>query len=317
MSFFDQFDQAQYLEHEGYKIPVQLTPPDQIEDFSKLLFPFPVTPIEVTGSERVAFLNGLGPTDLRQFEPGQGTRCLFTDSHGHVIFDTYVYAEPEAVLIFCEPGEETKLIKHLDFYAITEDVAFKLAESPVELAILFGYEGNGDEMAAKVIYQGRGGHALLFGKPGLFERLQSKGFAPIGMALYEEIRPLYGIARAGMDYGAHQLPQESALEEFMEFQKGCYLGQEPISRVNFRGKVRNRLEQVLTAQPLEPNQPLVAGDKEVGKVTTPSRLQTGQGFWSLAYVDARLAEQPGVEIKAGAELVQVPRLMALWAEKKD
>lgn len=312
--FFERFDQAQFIEHEGYKIPVQLTAPDQIQDFSKLFFPFPVTPIEVTGSERAAYLNGLGPTDLRQFKPGDGTRCLFTDAGGHVIFDTYLYAEDERILVFCDPGEEIKLLKHLDFYAITEDVAFKLAEEPVELAVVFGFSG--DTLGGTLIYEGRGGHALLYGAPGLFEALEQAGYTAIGMALYEEIRPLYGIARAGVDYGAHQLPQEAALEEFMEFQKGCYLGQEPISRVNFRGKIRHRLEQVLTAEPLEPGQPITSGDKEVGKVTTPSRLQTGQGFWSLAYLDARRADEPGTEFRAGEQEVQVPRFMALWAEKK-
>ncbi|MDT8445368.1 MAG: hypothetical protein RRB13_00560 [bacterium] len=315
--FFSQFDQGQFIEHEGHQIAIQLTPPDQIEDFSKVFFPYPAGLVVVTGGDRVAYLNGLGPTDLRMLKPGEGTRCLFTDNSGHVIFDTHIFAEADRVLIFTDPGEEVKLHKHLDFYAITEDVQFEISKEPLEMAMVFGFAQNAETLGGELILSGNGGFAVLFGAAGFFAQLAASGFTPIGMSLYEELRPLFGIVRPGVDYGAHQLPQEAALEPYIEFQKGCYLGQEPISRIKFRGRVRQRLEQVLSQNPLEPDQPLMVEDKQVGKVTSPSQLQTEQGYWNLAYLDATLAEDPLAKILANGEVLQVPRFMAQWAAQQS
>jgi len=307
--YFAQFPEAQFLEHQGHSIPLQITKPEQIVDWGRLFMPFPRPPIKISGEDRCSFLNGLGPTDLRQFNPGDGTRCLFTNAHGHVIFDTYVAAFDDHLLLFVDPGEETKLLKHLSFNAIMDKVAFELLESKVDLAFIFG--AFVPAPTQRVLEQ-REGYTVVFSDETLFSTLQQSGFTPIGFALFEELRPMYQVARSGADFGAGQLPQEAGLESCMEFQKGCYLGQEPISRVTFRGRLQNRLEQLCSAEPLEPGCPITYQGKQVGQVTTASHLEGPKGFFSLGYIKTKLADEPELVLFAGEQKITVPR----YLEKK-
>ena len=304
--FFARFPQGTFLSHEGHQIPLELTPPASLADWSKAFFPYPRSAIELRGEDKTSFLNGLGPTDLRSFKAGQGTRCLFTDAHGHVIFDSHLFALEDRLLLFPEPGEEKKLLAHLEFNAIMDKVRFADLGEAFELAVVFGAPEVAQTVGAHRLESGTG-FEVVFGESGLLDRLAGLGLSPIGFELYEQLRPIYKIARSGVDFGAHQLPQEAGLEPFMAFQKGCYLGQEPISRVAFRGKVRNRLEQVLCAQPLEPGEKILAQGQEVGSVTSTSVIQTEQGHFHLAYLSTKATEEPNLELTAQGLPVKVAR----------
>ena len=302
--FFKNFPDGQFIDHQGHFIPIELTPAAEIKDFSKLFFPYPRSGIKITGEDRASFLNGLGPTDLRQFKAGDGTRCLFTNAHGNVIFDTHLAGFEDHLILFPEPGEEVKMLAHLEFNAILEKVAFEDLGEAFELAYIFGNEA-GEQPGLSL--ENGDGYSVRFAPSELFSQLVKQGFSAVGFSLFEEVRPLYGISRSGVDFGAHQLPQEAGLEAFMEFQKGCYLGQEPISRVAFRGRLRNRLEKILSGEPLNSGDKIFVGDNEVGHVTSPSNLKTSQGFYSLAYLATKLAEEPEIELFCGNTQVQVPR----------
>ncbi|OGH00941.1 MAG: hypothetical protein A2600_03575 [Candidatus Lambdaproteobacteria bacterium RIFOXYD1_FULL_56_27] len=304
--FFARFPQGTFLPHEGHLIPLELTAPSQLTDRSKVFFPYPRSAIELKGEDRTGFLNGLGPTDLRTFKAGQGTRCLLTNAHGHVIFDTHLYGFEDRLVLFPEPGEEKKLLAHLEFNAIMEQVTFADLGEAFELAVVFGLPEASQCLGAYSLEVGAG-FEVVFGGEGMLAQLADLGLSPIGFELYEQLRPIYKIARSGVDFGAHQLPQEAGLEPFMAFQKGCYLGQEPISRVAFRGKVRNRLEQVICAQPLEPGEKLFAQGQEVGSVTSTSLIQTGQGHYHLAYLSTKATEEPNLELTAQGKAVTLAR----------
>jgi len=304
--FFSQFPDAHYLKHQGHTIPLQLTAPEQVKDWSKVFFPFPKSPIHITGEDRCSFLNGLGPTDLRQFKAGEGTRCLFTNAHGHVIFDTYLAAFEDHLLLFPEPGEEDKLLAHLKFNAIMDKVDFATTDKFFDFAFVIGeYTPLENERTV----EHRPGYRVVFSESSLFENLLISGFTAIGFSLFEELRPMYQIARSGVDFGAGQLPQEAGLEAYMNFQKGCYLGQEPISRVTFRGRLQNRLEQLCSAAPLEAGTPILHQGSPVGQVTSGSQLQSPQGFFSLGYVKTKLADETDLELSAGEQRITVPRFL--------
>jgi len=304
MDFKQLFPNASLIEHQGHIIPLELTPPSSIKDFSKLFFPCPRGVISVAGADRTSFLNGLGPTDLRQFKPGEGRRMLITNQHGHLLFDSYIWGLEDRILIFAEPGEEHKLIQFMQFYAITEAVEFRQLEpTDFEFCVTFGYAKSSVTGCFEI--EKNEGFAVL-GAPNtisLSQSLLNLGFLAIGFELYEELRPMVGLARSGVDFSSENLPQEAGLEPYMSFQKGCYLGQEPISRIAFRGRVRKHLEQITSDEPLSAGQVLTGLNGEVGQVTSPSNLQSTSGYHALAYLSAQAHTGP---IWAGSIKVFVP-----------
>jgi folate-binding protein YgfZ len=136
--------------------------------------------------------------------------------------------------------------------------------------------------------------------------LIDEGAAPVSEAVAEIVRVESGRPRYGIDLDDSVIPQEAGLNErAVDFQKGCYVGQETVARLFYRGKPNRRLMGLRSAEPIETGTPLLLGDKTVGAVLS-SVVSPARGPLALAFVRREAAE--GDELQVGSKSATVVSL---------
>lgn len=108
--------------------------------------------------------------------------------------------------------------------------------------------------------------------PAAWELLRQSGAIPAGTATQERDRILSGIPRFGLDIRGSELPQETGQMEALNFNKGCYVGQEIVERIRSRGSVHRQFSAFILQAPVAAGSPIRIDDKEVGLVTSLTGL---------------------------------------------
>ena len=143
---------------------------------------------------------------------------------------------------------------------------------------------------------------------GVRGALVAAGAVETGEAAAEVVRVEHGRPRYGVDLDDSVIPQEAGLNErAVSFTKGCYVGQETVARLFYRGKPNRHLRGLKLSAPVEPGTTLVLGEKEVGRVTS-AVVSPVHGPIALAIV--RRQAEPGDTLPAGdatAEVVETSR----------
>ena len=140
--------------------------------------------------------------------------------------------------------------------------------------------------------------------------LRSRGAEPVSEAAAECVRIERGRPRYGVDLDDSVIPQEAGLNErAVSFTKGCYVGQETVARLFYKGKPNRHLRGLMLSEPLPAGSELVLGERIVGTLTSVA-LSRRLGPIGLALV--RREAQPGARVQlagsggAGAEVVELP-----------
>ena len=225
--------------------------------------------LELTGADRRRFLHGYVTCDVQGLDDGASVYGFLTSHQGRVLADAVVLAAPDRLLLALPAGSAERVAAHLGRYVISDRVeirprpdlaAVTLLGAPAERAVgadaLSPGEGSCAEetlLELPVLADRR----RVWGLPALtlwvdagradelFRRLLAAGggagLVPVGLAALETRRVELGVPRFGRDFGADAFPQETGLEErAVSYTKGCYLGQEVIARIHYRGQA-NRL----------------------------------------------------------------------------
>lgn len=141
------------------------------------------------------------------------------------------------------------------------------------------------------------------------EALLSAGAQPVGEAAGEIVRVEHGRPRYGIDLDDTVIPQEAGLNErAVSFTKGCYVGQETVARLFYKGKPNRHLRGLRLSAPTEPGAELRLGERVVGRLTS-AVLSPAHGPIGLALV--RREAEPGATVSVGepdlsAEVVELP-----------
>jgi folate-binding protein YgfZ len=143
--------------------------------------------------------------------------------------------------------------------------------------------------------------------------LEAEGAVAVDVGALDTIRVERGIPRAGVDFGEDHFPQESGLESWaVSYEKGCYLGQEVVARIHYRGKVNNLLRGVVASPGVQAVAGSLLGDeegKEVGRVTSSVFSPALTRSLGLTVLHRRHAE-PGTSLrllpKGSVEVVELP-----------
>jgi len=132
----------------------------------------------------------------------------------------------------------------------------------------------------------------------LWGALVTAGATPVGYEALELARITDGVPRFGVDIREKDLPQETAQQRALDFNKGCYLGQEIVERIHARGAVHRSLAGFEFAEGTPPaGAKVVAGGKDVGQVTSVAQLPNGKRrTLALGYI-RRAAGAPGSEVE--------------------
>ncbi|MGE0025916.1 MAG: folate-binding protein YgfZ [Thermoleophilia bacterium] len=252
----------------------------------------PVALVWVEGPDAVSFLHGLLSNDIASLATGGSAEALLLDAKGHVQAAIGVHRDgDDALTLVVEPADGDPVAAALDRYHFSED-----------LEIL------GPEDAWAVTVSGMpapAGPSVPGVLPGSV-RVVVDDPAAAGAALpgvqappeaLEMARVAAGVARVGVDTGPATLVQEAALEDrAVSFTKGCYLGQETVARLQFRGKANRALRGVLLDGPAAAGTAVTAGGREAGRVTSVARTPD-LGVIGLAILRREVA--PGDEVEAG------------------
>jgi folate-binding protein YgfZ len=110
-----------------------------------------------------------------------------------------------------------------------------------------------------------------------------------------------GVPRYGVDIRERDLPQETEQARALNFNKGCYIGQEIVERIRSRGAVHRKFSGFVVEGPVAPGSKIVAGEKEVGEITSITAIPFAGGEKNIAvgYVRRELGT-PGRELFIGA-----------------
>lgn len=288
----------------------------------------------MTGQACVKFLQGLVTNDVANLGEGKGTYAAILEVKGKILADMEIYSQQEGFLICVEPENRDKTFQLLNKYKIgsavtiddvTESIGLLSVHGPKVLQILSQalyltippltensfcrgeFEGRW-LIIARTGSTGEEGYHLFHpveGLPALWEVLWKAGedceLAPFGLEALESLRIEAGIPRYGRDFDETVLPQEASIEKrAVSWTKGCYVGQEPVSRVYHRGRVNKRLVGLLLSGEEVPRKGDALSTKdqsEAGHITSSVFSPSLKRVIALGYVKKDYWE-PGTALSA-------------------
>ena len=223
--------------------------------------------LEVSGEDRVPFLQGLVSNDVTEAAPGRAVWTALLTPQGKWLADFFIVAEPGRLLLDVEAAQATMLAQRLTRYRLRSKVAI----TPVPLTVQAGWDGPAPQGAVPDPRLPDAGWRLLTGTP------HPTTATPLD---YDRHRLRLGLPDGSRDMEAEKTTLlEAGFDELhgLSWTKGCYMGQELTARTKYRGLLKRRILPVEVHGPLPPpGTPILSGTQEVGT------LRSGQGDRALA-----------------------------------
>ena len=296
----------------------------------------------VSGSEAVMFLNGLITNDMKTLAVDSWMPAVFPNVQGRLIAAVRIIHRHDGFVIDTESVSLDTVRKLLDRFTLAGD--FHLNDLTSETATLsvqggnaaavvrqvLGIEAamvarghvasarleNGDEVTViRATHTGEDGFDLFMDakdSPVLLDSLIRAGAHLLGSEAAETLRIEVGIPRFGVDMDETKVVTETNLDDAVSFTKGCYIGQEIIARIKYRGHVAKKLTGVLLQQEVgvvAGAKILSADEKEIGGITSAAISPRLKQTIALAYVKYDYLE-PGTKVKVIAAEHEYPGVVA-------
>ena len=289
--------------------------------------------IEITGGDRAKFLHNFCTNDIKRLQPGEGCEAFVTNVKGRVLGHVFVFVGPESIWLDSSPGTEESLLAHLGKYVLIEDVELHARSASQGELLLSGPSSESILRAAGLLPEPlalfghrRGGEVAvrrtdLLGLPGYVvsasrERIRAlraslidAGAHPAGPAALNALRIEAGLPLYGVDVSEDQLAQEvGRTARAISFTKGCYLGQEPIARIDAMGHVNRELRGLRLATDAVPeagDRVVGADGKEIGAITSAALSYRDNRSVVLAYLRAKFTA-PGTPVSVVLADARVP-----------
>jgi folate-binding protein YgfZ len=283
----------------------------------------------LTGSEAAEYLQGQLTNDIEALEVGEGCYAALLDRKGHMQSDMRVLRlAGDEIWVDTEAEALAVTRRHLEMYKVGREVEVEdVSEGRVLLSLigprsaelsgappLPGYaseELSVGGVACLAVGTALGIDLIAPAEDGerLRRSLGEAGAVEVSPDAGEILRIEAGTPRFGAEMDSSTMPAEAGIvAAAVNFQKGCYIGQETVARLHYRGKPNRHLRGLRLSAPVRPREVLLAGEKEVGRVGG-SCVSPVHGPIALAIL-RREAEQ-GAELAVGeagvtAEVVDLP-----------
>jgi folate-binding protein YgfZ len=286
--------------------------------------------LRVTGADRVDFLQGMLSNDVRGLAPGDGCATLLLTEQGKIVADGIALALADAIVLDTRAAAIVRARDALARYVVADDVELVLDDDTHACAVIgpradealaqsgitapptrpYAHElretAFGAVRVVRVPEPGDGGFMCLV-PPGRVAAWWTAcidgGIPPAGFTAFDTLRIESGVPAYGVDVGPDTIALEAPFEAAISFDKGCYLGQEVVERVSARGHVNRKLVPLVidgTDVP-RPGDAIVAGDKEIGRVTSAAWSWRLERPVALGYVRREhLAPGTHLEVRAAA-----------------
>ena len=250
--------------------------------------------IAVTGPEARPFLQGLITNDIERLEPGKGVYAALLTPQGKILFDFFLVEGDGAILIDCHAPSRDALLKRLTLYKLRSKITLETRD---QLAVLAEWDGATARYA--ISYPDPRLSAL--GQRAIIAKGEMRNNLLPSNA-YHTHRLALGVPESG-DFGSDKMfALDADLDELhaIDFNKGCYVGQELTARMKHRGTARKRLLPVELAEDRAHDISIKAEGKEIGEITS----EYGQRGFAQVRLD-RLDESGSAALHAGKQEVKL------------
>jgi folate-binding protein YgfZ len=268
----------------------------------------------VRGGEAADFLQGQVSNDVEALGPGQGCYATILTHKGKLRTDLRILRGDDWFWLDTEAIGHAVVRHTLATYSLGRDVRFEDATESRSILSLIGPDARARLDAAPPAEE----HAFVEGEQGLYvatdlgvdvigEPGLELGVEPVSEEAAECVRIESGRPRLGLDMGSETIPQEAGINQrAVSFTKGCYVGQETVARLHYRGKPNRHLRGLRLADPAERGAEILLGKKAVGRVSSAC-VSPRLGPIALALVRREAAVGDTVLVDgAEAEVVELP-----------
>jgi folate-binding protein YgfZ len=207
--------------------------------------------IEAAGEDRTSFLQGLVTNGVEGLEKGAACFAGLLSPQGKILFDFFVINTGESFLLDCPAAAAGDLFKRLAFYRLRAKVSLRDVSAQGRVIAAWG-ESAADVLKGNAAFSYRDPRLSSLGYRGFASATPSAGFA-LSASDYEAMRIAAGVPEGGKDYAyGNAFPHEACFDLLngVDFQKGCYVGQEVVSRMQHRGTARARILAVSAQESL-------------------------------------------------------------------
>lgn len=298
--------------------------------------------ISVTRGDRVRWLNGMVTNNIRDLATRRGVYAFLLNPQGRILGDLYAYNRGESIVIDTDVAQTEKILATFDHFIIMDDVEIKDLSSELTSVGVAGPRARDVMKAARMEFpeleplqfhtvqcdcecgcvnctfvrgdDPAGESYEIWLAPAhvksVWDSLVKVGAVPVGSEALELHRIASRIPQFGVDIRERDLPQETEQARALNFNKGCYIGQEIVERIRSRGAVHRKFTGFVAEAPVSAGSKIVVGEKEVGEITSSASVKMGgaERYVALGYI-RREAGAPGREVLIGgirARVVSMP-----------
>jgi len=286
--------------------------------------------LRLSGKDHLKFLQGMLTNDVMKLGEGEGMYAAILTVKGRMLSDMRVYREKESVLLDLEPGLNVKVGEILKRFRLsykaniddlTESMGLLYVHGPFARRLLAEVTGAEkpplDEFShLKASVDGRDVTIVKISRTGgdgydiysqadaladiwkvLFEKGGAHGILPVGRFALDTLRIEAGIPLYGADMDEETIPIEAGIWSALSFEKGCYVGQEVVARIKWRGHVNRHLSGLVLSDDRIPRKgsEIFVGEKKIGYVTSAVQSPALGKPVALGYVRREFIE-PGTSV---------------------
>jgi folate-binding protein YgfZ len=286
--------------------------------------------LALAGGQAKEFLQGQISNDVESLAPGQGCYAAFLTPKGKMLGDVRVLDSGDELLLDTERVALQELFNMIRRFSIGYDAQLHkrtlerglvslIGPSSDDIAGIHGLDatehshviGRVADVEVRAIRTDLGLDLMCEGAdtPRLISALQAAGAVAVSEEVADIVRIEHGRPRYGVDLDDTVIPQEAGLNDrAVSFTKGCYVGQETVARLFYRGKPNRHLRGLRLSAPASPGDQIVLGEKTVGNI---SSVAQSPELGAIALALVRREAEPGATVSVGpqgttAEVVELP-----------
>jgi tRNA-modifying protein YgfZ len=266
--------------------------------------------LKLTGSEAVDYLQGQVTNDIEALAPGTGCYAALLNHKGKMLADMRVLRGEDYIWVDSEPEGLPALVRNASMFSIGRDVRHEDVTGDYAILSLIGPEAR----AALDNPPSEEEHSFSEGEHGLYVATdlgvdvicpladaaaarEALGVEQVSEEAAECLRIESGRPRFSIDVSSDTIPQEAGLNErAVSFTKGCYVGQETVARLHYKGKPNRHLRGLRLVQPVERGDEIRLGERVVGEVGS---VAESPALGPIALAVIRREAEPGAVVQVG------------------
>ena len=256
------------------------------------------TIVRATGADVARLLDDLLTVEVETLAPGRARHAALLTPQGKIAYEGFVIKDRDGFLIDVATSAAEALAKRLDLYKLRADAAFAPTGDEFAVAVAWGDEADAPDDPPGLAYRDPRLSALgwrIVAPPHALTTWLEVGSAEGNVEGYVAQRIALGVPEGGVDFTSDDFPHDAMLDQLhgVDFDKGCFVGQEVVSRMKHRGTARRRILPVSIDGEAASGDDVTVGERSIG------RLGSVSGAQGLAMLRIDRLPDDGTPIRAG------------------